>query len=439
MKNSRFKNVDFSYKTMKTTFLFFLIAGLISAQYLTTNSCGSYNSYNTSQAPGVYPIFPVLNFTVFNTTITQVSNPVLYKELCDNQNNILYEFNASLQTCANQTASSTVLNETGFYNQNLSVNVTLNNQSSFTYFPVNETSSNLNSFNNKNPTFSNSLNKIVNVSNSTNTFNFTYYGLAFNPQSKCYLPLNLSNSNFSISITSVSGNNSLFLNQTQNETMTFNDSTGSWIVNTSFSTKSFNYDYNGSLPANFSIMVERMYNPDEITSLRIDAVPIFINFTDVKKQGLAVSYYSNQGSGVLLNAANPFDLNLSNFSGGTTSLGWSIELKADPSTSTFTNSYSVSIVNVTITPVSGYLQKAVQYGKSFFNDLSNFITTPAEAATNAENQVGSTKLAESEQCANDIAQISVSEICSNTQTCCDYWRRTSAVPPECNDVCKASG
>lgn len=401
MKNSRFKSIGFSYKTMKTTLLLFLIAGLISAQYLTINSCSDY-SYTVSQAPGVYPIFPVLNFTVFNTTITQVSDPVLYKELCNNQNNILYEFNASLQTCANQTTSSTVLNETGFYNQNLSVNVTLNNQSSFTYFPVNATSGNLNNFNNKIPTFSNSLNKIVNVSNSTNTFNFTYHGLAFNPKSKCYFPLNLSNSSFSISITSVSGNNSLFLNQTQNETITFNNSTGSWIVNTSFSTKSFNYDYNGSLPANFSIMVERMYNPNEITSLRIDEIPIFINFTDVKKQGLAVNYYSNQGHGTLLNAANPFDLNLSNFSNNMR-FGWNIELKADPSTSTFNNSYNVSIVNVTITPISGYIQKAIQYGKSFFNDLSNFIVTSAEAATNAENQVGSTKLAESERCVNDIA------------------------------------
>jgi hypothetical protein len=438
MENSSIKSIDFSYKTMKTTFLLVLIAGLISAQYLTTSSCSGYTSYNGSVVSGVYTIFPVLNFTVFNVTVTQASDPVLYKELCSSKNNSFYGFNASLQTCANQTTSNAVLNETGFYDQNLSVNVTLSNQSSFTYFPVNETSSNITSFNKQNPSFSNSLNKTVNASNSTNAFNFTYHGLAFNPKSDCYFPLNLTNLNFSVSVTSVSGNGSLFLNQTQNETITFSNSTGSWVANTSFSAKSFNYDYNGSLPANFSIVVERLYNPSEVTSLRIDAVPIFINFTDVKKQGLAINYYSNEGPGTLLNAANPFDLNLSNFSSYNERFGWNIELKADPSTSAFTDSYSVSVVNVTITPISGYVQKAIQYGKSFFNDVSNFIVTPAQAATNAENQVGSTKLADADKCANDIAQVSASAICSNTKTCCDYWRGVSSTPPECSDVCKAT-
>ncbi len=399
MESKSIKSVGFSSTLMKiSTLSLLLIIGFASAQYLTISSCSNYNlgSYLGNQVPGVYPVFPVFNFTIFNTTVTQSSDVALYKNLCNSNNNVFYGLNASLQTCSNYNPTGSLPNaawkDTGFSVENISYSITILNNSNFTYIPTNATSENLSKFYPSHPNFQNSLNKTVNISESNASMNFTFYGMALNnsAQPACYFPINLNVQNFSILVNSTSTNGSLILTQTQNETFNLENSSGSWSLNTFFQPKTFVYNYTGSLPATFNIMVESLSDPAEITQLVIENASLVINFSDVKSDGLGVRYINQNGLAVsvLRTNANPFDLTFS-------ANGLNIELKADPSfDSTFGSSYNVSIVNVSITSQVGYVHTVINYGKSLLNTLFGTNTPSGQAETNGKNQVNSMKLAQ---------------------------------------------
>ncbi len=394
IKKTSFKNVDISYNVMKTIVLFVLAVGFISAQYLTINSCSDYNLGSNNAlgfiSPGVYPVFPVFNFTVFNTTITKSSDLPLYSNLCNASDNVFYGFNGSLQTCSSQASSSNaVWTNTGFSVLNLSVNVSLLNDSQFAYLPIKPDTIDLTAFYKQNPGFVNSLNKIVNYSNSSDSFNFTFYGLGFNSTSKCYFPIDLTASNFSVQVVSTSFNGALILTENQNETLSFSNSTGLLATNTFFSGKTLSYAYSGALPASFNVFVERLTNPSEITGLLIDEASLQVYFTTVEKAGLEVSYYSPQGHGNLLNQANPFDLKLLNVN------GWNIEFETDSIlNSTLRSSFGVSNVNVTITKTLTATQVLIRGAKNFLDVLLS--SSPDKAKASAVEQFSKTKLAESE-------------------------------------------
>jgi hypothetical protein len=387
-----FKNIDIPYNTMKTFVFLFLAIGLVSAQYLTLNSCNDYSLGSNSAlgfiAPGVYPLFPVFNFTVFNTMVTKQSDLPLYNNLCNKTNNVFYGFNASLQTCSSHSSSSNaVWSDTGFSTPSLSVSLSLANDSNFTYLPVNPNTNNLTVFYKQNPQFANSLNKTVINSSSQDSLNFTFYDFGFNTTSKCYFPINITASNFSVKATSTSSNGSLVLIQSQNETIAFDNSTGILIANASFSGKEFNYEYTGALPASFNIFVERLDNPNEVTGLLIDQASLQVYFTSVKQAGLEVSYYSPSGHGTLLNEANPFDLKLSNVK------GWDVEFKTDSIlNATLSNSFGVANINLTITKTLGAIQKAEVIAKSFISTLLSSSVDKAKASADA--QLSNTKIAE---------------------------------------------
>lgn len=434
MKSKSIKYVDFSSKLMKILGLFFVLFFSMSeiafAQYLTISSCNNYNlgSNLGHQVPGIYPVFPVFNFTVFNMTVTQSSDLAFYKNLCSDKNNVFYGLNASLQTCSSFVPPGTLSNaawaNTGLSEQNLTSNIMIMNDSNFTYIPVNATSKELTVFYPSHPGFQNSLNKIVNASNSEDVLNFTFYGLALNntAQPPCYFPVYLNDQNFSIIVNSTSINNSLILNQNQNETFNLDNSTGSWVLNTFFSSKSFYYEYNGSLPASFKIMVERLDKPIEITQLYIKNISLLINFSEVKSNGLGVVYSNTQPE--LLNEANPFDLKFDYN-------GWIVELSTglpeiSGFDSTFNDSYNVSVINVTITPVVGYIKRGFQYAENIFDRLLHPAVTPIKAKDNGKNQLTGTNLAKElytvniQKCINNIKSYS-GETCSDISSCRSFY------------------
>jgi len=406
---------------MKTLALLLLTVELTSAQYLTLNSCNDYSLGSENAlgyfTPGVYPVFPVFNFTVFNTTVTKQADLPLYNNLCNKTNNIFYGFNASLQTCSTQSSkSNAVWPDTGLSTPQLSTIISLTDNSQFTYLPVKPNTNDLTIFYKQNPGFANSLNKTIVNSTSQDSLHFTFYGFGFNTTSKCYFPINITNSNFSITVTATSHRGPLALTQSQNETITFDNSTGVLTANTSFSGKEFNYEYSGTLPASFNILVEKLNNPNEVTSLLIDKASLQVYFSSVKQAGLEVSYYSPTGHGTLLNEANPFDLKLSNVN------GWDVEFQTDSIlNATLKKNFGVANINVTITPTLGVIQKAEIIAKNFISTLlSNSIE---KAKASADAQVSNTKIVQKtyEQfltnCKHDLETMESTGMCDSLSSC----------------------